>query len=407
MKTYFSFLPVAVLALYLTGCASLKASIPYSKVLTPEVKSERHQVSLDVISTTQTAEYEISSDASERPFVEKEFTRFEDEAAKALSVGGDIQLFDRLEVGLSLGATAEVRAKYQLIGESLNQSQVGNQSLAVFATSSSISYYKSGDQNGEFGYGGYDWNARVKSTNSAFGLSYGYRLKEDILLYTGFSLGRIDVNGDVVHEESDDKTSPKVDYDIDHKTGSERTIGAGLLFSNNNWNLDLSLNNSRIELEDVVKSEAYGNIRLTYLFGSNSQKQKADIDPSNSYVQPSIIPKESWQLRDFVALASSYFVGFGTGQAIQNRWSESGMNFAIADGASLAMLLYGLSSCSSSDCNSGASTMLAGYVILVGSRIWQVADVIVDSSATYKKSNSSFNFVPTQDGAQMNYAFKF
>ena len=396
------------LNLGLIGCASLKATIPYSKVLTPEVKSERHQYSLDVVSSTQTAEYEISSDASERPFVEDEFTKFKDDAMLAFSVGGDIQVFDRFEVGLELGGVSKFRAKYQLIGDTFNQSQIGNQSLTVFTTLSSISNYNSGDQNGEFGVGGHDWNARVKSTNTAFGLSYGYRMREDVLFYSGFSLGRIDVNGDVVHEESDDKTSPEVEYEIDHKKGSERTLAAGFLFGKKQWIFDLSLNHSRIELDEVVKSESYGLASFTYSFGNDNPQQKPDIDPANPFVQPAMTPKESWQLRDFVAIASSYLVGFGTGQAIQNRWSDSGLNFAIADGASLSMMLYGLTSCSySSNCNTGTGTVTSGALIYVVSRVWQLVDTIVDANSTYTKTYSSIYFVPTQDGAQMNYAYRF
>ena len=279
--------------------------------------------------------------------------------------------------------------------------------MAVFSTISTINNTLYGDQNGEFGVGGHDWSANAKATTSSLGLSYGYRQRKDLLLYTGLAVGQVDVSGKVIHEESDDKTSPKATYDIDSKKGTTQTIGAGFVLGNEGWNFDLSANHSRIEIDGVSKADNYGAIRVNYLFGLPKSIQRADIDPSSEPVQTIIFPKESWQARDFLATGASFFVGFGLGQAIQNRWSESGLTFAIIDGASVITMVSALSNCVNSSCEDDVSTLALANVVLTVSRVWQVIDVIQDAGKTVVAPQSQVYLLPTQDGAQLTYAHRF
>ena len=81
----------------------------------------------------------------------------------------------------------------------------------------------------------------------------------------------------------------------------------------------------------------------------------------------------------FAAVAASGFVGFGTGRAIEGRWSSSGWKLALADSAFVAGTAYGLPAalgCVSAhgDCDAlRMTTLWLGLLGLIGSRAWQVA----------------------------------
>lgn len=79
---------------------------------------------------------------------------------------------------------------------------------------------------------------------------------------------------------------------------------------------------------------------------------------------------------------ASLFFGFGVGQAVQGRYSETGWIFTIGEAASLAALIYGITEAFDCDsdfgdtrCNSGGGAYITGGLIgLLVFRVWEVVD---------------------------------
>jgi MFS family permease len=82
---------------------------------------------------------------------------------------------------------------------------------------------------------------------------------------------------------------------------------------------------------------------------------------------------------------TSLFFGFGIGQAVQGRYSETGWIFTLGEAASIGLLIYGLAEsfddCFGIDdtgCNNGsnnAGAMIAtGLIGLIVFRVWEVVD---------------------------------
>jgi hypothetical protein len=81
---------------------------------------------------------------------------------------------------------------------------------------------------------------------------------------------------------------------------------------------------------------------------------------------------------------ASFFLGFGTGQAVQGRWSDTGWIFTVGEAASIAAIIIGIGNeiddcvnddyCGDDD-NDGL--IIVGVFGFIGFRAWE----IVDSSA--------------------------
>lgn len=88
------------------------------------------------------------------------------------------------------------------------------------------------------------------------------------------------------------------------------------------------------------------------------------------------------------------FFGFGVGQAIQNRWSDTGWIFTVGEIGSGALMIYGITrvfgDCFTPDqsnyCESGRGTtaLVVGALALTGFRIWEVVDAFA-GPASYNR----------------------
>jgi hypothetical protein len=82
--------------------------------------------------------------------------------------------------------------------------------------------------------------------------------------------------------------------------------------------------------------------------------------------------------------ALAIFFGFGVGQAVQGRWSETGWIFAVGEAASIAAIIVGLvrmvDDCFGSDrsCNNsdGEILFVGGLISFSVLRIWEIVDSI-------------------------------
>lgn len=91
----------------------------------------------------------------------------------------------------------------------------------------------------------------------------------------------------------------------------------------------------------------------------------------------------------------SLMVGFGVGQAIQGRWSDTGWIFTVGEIGSTALIIYGFTrvfgDCfetdgngACADSNSGGTALLVGALALTGFRIWEVVDAFA-GPASYNR----------------------
>ena len=76
------------------------------------------------------------------------------------------------------------------------------------------------------------------------------------------------------------------------------------------------------------------------------------------------------------------FFGFGIGQAVQGRWSDTGWIFTVGEAVSFTVVMVGVARCitlfdDETGCDSGSEMgwIVAGALALVGFRVWELIDV--------------------------------
>ncbi len=102
------------------------------------------------------------------------------------------------------------------------------------------------------------------------------------------------------------------------------------------------------------------------------------------------------------------FFGFGTGQAVQGRWSSTGWKFALAEVAGFTAIIIGatssISHSNSRNNNSSGQTLLIGGLVTFGvSRIWE----IIDSFAAPSHHNSRYRQVQWKAYGNQPYAPRY
>ena len=78
-------------------------------------------------------------------------------------------------------------------------------------------------------------------------------------------------------------------------------------------------------------------------------------------------------------VATSMFLGFGLGQAIEGRWHDTGWIFSLGEGIAGGALFAGMvieAGCDFS-CKSGSGVLAIGWIGLVGLRVAEVIDASV------------------------------
>jgi hypothetical protein len=79
---------------------------------------------------------------------------------------------------------------------------------------------------------------------------------------------------------------------------------------------------------------------------------------------------------------ASIFIGFGAGQAIQGRWSDTGWIFTLGESASIALLIAGairiadddIGDNDNDDESTGGTMLVGGLIGYFGFRIWDIVD---------------------------------
>ncbi len=117
--------------------------------------------------------------------------------------------------------------------------------------------------------------------------------------------------------------------------------------------------------------------------------------PGYGYPQPVALTTEDQRLlsRGLISpgahvggAAVSFFLGFGTGQAVQGRWTDTGWIFTVGEIASIAAIIIGVGNeiddCYDSYCDEDNDGLIVvGVIGLVGFRIWELVDAFAGPSS--------------------------
>jgi len=200
----------ALVLLFNTACSSLVVRLPSARLESPEVAGPWGK-RLGVVASEMTA-IKVTEDASARPPALNAPTTW---AAIDVPMKAGLGIGDFFEVGLRFGPFSNsglLTGKFQALGNSARASQPGDFALAFSAGFGSQTSTNSGDQKGEFGPGGHNWQAKETTSIVDFALILGYRFTPWFMMYGGPYLSRLSMSGNVHDDLSDDGTSPAADY---------------------------------------------------------------------------------------------------------------------------------------------------------------------------------------------------
>ena len=229
-------LTLCVFLFFFSACSSLSVNVPGPLIESPELSGESGKIEFGGGLDNSTS-YSYTSDASKRPPTLNSPEVKTD--AKYLYARGGYSVLDWLEIGLRIlpGSAIQnlffagggVTARAQLIG-------VGTApgvKFAVYGAALQAFTSSSGDQNGTFGAGGYNWRASAKGVTTTGGASLGYRFAEsNALLFIAAAYADQKVSGTIDQDLSSNGTSPAASYVLSDVRGNTRTAALGARFGN-------------------------------------------------------------------------------------------------------------------------------------------------------------------------------
>lgn len=148
---------------------------------------------------------------------------------------------DRFDVGAGVTSSAGVNltSRFRLSGDDKSVWSTAGTLFVNYDVST-----KSGDQNGEFGPGGYNWNAKASSTLAALGVAIGYRASENILFIAnaggGETRAQLEIeqdaaNGDPGGNYSSDIKAPLQNLGFGVAFGREAFVTLGVMYTHKQW----------------------------------------------------------------------------------------------------------------------------------------------------------------------------
>ena len=197
-----------------TGCTTVYTKGPMAIVDSPEVISSNvPHLNLD-LGLLPVDNIEFVKNASSRPLT----PTIPPVLGQQASLLGGLSLNTRipLELGLALNSDFLMTgsfgtlfsAKYQLLGPTNEKMQTHCYLLSVSTHLSYSSQNLAGQQNGQFGPGGYPWSANSHFGSYDLGVSYGYRQDARWLYYMGYSYQTFNADTTVNQSPSDIGASP-------------------------------------------------------------------------------------------------------------------------------------------------------------------------------------------------------
>lgn len=206
-----------------SGCANLNSTFINPTIESPIVGGTKGSFGIG-FGVAPAHEYEFTGDASARPpnLNDPDLSPFSSPFAD-----GQYSLTDRFQIGLEIhpfNFGLEPKLKYQLLGDKQSGFQMSLSARGGLAVSK-----KDGDQSGEFGPGGHNWEGETQGQSASGGLSIGYFIHDSILLYAGAAYGSLKASAEINHKLSNDGSSPAANYKVDD-SATATSLGGGVSF---------------------------------------------------------------------------------------------------------------------------------------------------------------------------------
>lgn len=230
MKNY---LYIPLLFSGIIGCASLKSKFINPVIESPVVYNQQGEMGIG-IGAYPAHNYEFTGDASKRP---PDLNNPSTDAASSIFVDGSYSLTNYVQAGLEVHPYPmglQPKIKIQLNADKTKGLQIGVNGRFGLGVST-----KNGDQNGELGPGGHDWEGTAQALSYSGGLSLGHYISDYVLFYIGASAGKNKAKAKIEHKLSDDGLSPATTYNVEDE-GSVIAIGGGLSLNGLNVGLTYS-----------------------------------------------------------------------------------------------------------------------------------------------------------------------
>jgi hypothetical protein len=126
-----------------------------------------------------------------------------------------------------------------------------------------------------------------------------------------------------------------------------------------------------------------------YGYGGYQQPQPITLSADDQRI---LARGEITQGEHFGGVLVGFFLGFGSGQAVQGRWSDTGWIFTVGEAASVAAIMVGIGDifqdCIDSTChddNENGGLFAVGIIGLVGFRVWEIVDSVAGPSSHNRK----------------------
>lgn len=208
----------------LSACSSIRIDTPVAQVIPSENVAEKD---LELgFRAEPMREHTVTSDASARPPTFDDNNIGSANLLSSLSYG----LNDQLQIsGGMIGAFAGLQGqvRYQFMGTPRNQGQVG-WSGAVHAEGYALQSKNSGDQNGTFGPGGYNWKGSANMTSGGAGASFGYRWDKSWMAFVGTTYNVFEIKTLIDQDQTADGTNLGGQYKHANN-GDSTATGVGIV----------------------------------------------------------------------------------------------------------------------------------------------------------------------------------
>jgi len=226
-KKYFITLFSLVAVNVFFGCANLQTTLPTTRFESSEVPGHLH--ARFTVGAGTAEDITITNDASLRPVVFNEYITQSAELLAKASLG----LGERFEISVkgALPSSILTKGKFQFVGDPAANAKEGNFSITITAGIGDSYLGKSGDQNGTFGPGGYNWSAYVGTVIYDVGLIAGYRPSDRFIIYGGPFFSAYSLYGSINQAQSDNGLSPAQNYPLSgNGTSYGGNLGAQIYF---------------------------------------------------------------------------------------------------------------------------------------------------------------------------------
>ncbi len=257
------FLKIFFLSFILSSCTTLDIRIPLASIKSPELPTAG--LSEVNIATLPAKLFTSTNDASKRPPIFVSTV----EQSNLLNAEYNYALTD----GLLIGAGANIdfgfslQAQYQFVNSN-------NWLASVYGDVSYDNTQRSGDQNGTFGPGGYNWKGNLSASGIHMGTSIGYRFNEHIMSYVGFAYNSFSTKTDITQDVSNDGLDPGGSYK-DSSHGNNRTIGLGVQIGTIQFNLKPAVMWTEFNLNGEKQENIVGSATLSFVFGPAPSREAA------------------------------------------------------------------------------------------------------------------------------------